>query len=623
MHHTAIVIAVLAVATTCLVGCTQGSNDGSSGESTDDSQPVVAQEMQGSPLSDEQITGFQEQLRQASQPALDKELGSVTGPGLRTPEDDSQGEDELKVAVHLVETTDEYSMVTWSMNSIDGVPRVVSDGVLLRWNMSFTEKTGSRAPSGSKTSPRPMLVAMDDPTQQTRAMPLMRHLKGTPGASDSGAECLCTTIPRRIGVEPHVLTSYFPAIAEGSDTVNLFVPKIGTIENLPVTRVDSISAPSVETTAESEMSAVYPQRTFRVGPMYASRHGMVGAVHGVRRLENSTVVYLSFTTSDQNSEPFEYKDGMNSSHASPYEYRSGITNRNDFGGIKLITPTDRHVFSTLFEPGLGSKNMFASKLKTERLEAPEGQSAKESQAIQKPLLYSHEKNGVVHDVWLFKAQFPALPEGTDTVDLDVTGAGHMVLGVKVEDGPLTPETELRIKTMNDVDRFDAPVRLRDGAWPAVVPAARISQIDEDNRGYLKDTWEVVSHVISLDDSASTKQFRQRTAVTLNTDVTFEHDSAALLPKANNALDQVARAISKAKNNPTITIDGHTDDTGENTYNQTLSEKRAQAVSDALKTRGVTNTLTVTGHGETQPLVENDSEANKALNRRVTITIPND
>ncbi len=74
-------------------------------------------------------------------------------------------------------------------------------------------------------------------------------------------------------------------------------------------------------------------------------------------------------------------------------------------------------------------------------------------------------------------------------------------------------------------------------------------------------------------------------------------------------------------NTNILIEGHTDDVGTDTYNYTLSEKRAEAVSDYLKAAGVDATrITTKWYGETQPKVDNTSDANRALNRRVEFAI---
>ncbi|MFV0522128.1 MAG: OmpA family protein [Mangrovibacterium sp.] len=75
----------------------------------------------------------------------------------------------------------------------------------------------------------------------------------------------------------------------------------------------------------------------------------------------------------------------------------------------------------------------------------------------------------------------------------------------------------------------------------------------------------------------------------------------------------------------IAISGHTDDTGEASYNMTLSEKRAKSVSSYLISQGLNkDRVHVTWYGEDKPKVANDSAANRAKNRRVEMLIvPNE
>jgi outer membrane protein OmpA-like peptidoglycan-associated protein len=71
----------------------------------------------------------------------------------------------------------------------------------------------------------------------------------------------------------------------------------------------------------------------------------------------------------------------------------------------------------------------------------------------------------------------------------------------------------------------------------------------------------------------------------------------------------------------IVIEGHTDDTGPDDYNMTLSEKRAKAVQAFLEAKGVkADRMTAKWYGETQPKYPNDSEANRQKNRRVELAI---
>lgn len=71
----------------------------------------------------------------------------------------------------------------------------------------------------------------------------------------------------------------------------------------------------------------------------------------------------------------------------------------------------------------------------------------------------------------------------------------------------------------------------------------------------------------------------------------------------------------------ILIEGHTDDTGSDAYNQTLSENRAKAVENYLVSKGISsNRFTTKGYGETEPKYDNTSPEGRSKNRRVEFAI---
>ena len=103
-------------------------------------------------------------------------------------------------------------------------------------------------------------------------------------------------------------------------------------------------------------------------------------------------------------------------------------------------------------------------------------------------------------------------------------------------------------------------------------------------------------------------------------VYFDFGKADLLPESKLELDRVVLFLNKSTN-ITLEIDGHTDDIGSNEMNQTLSEKRAEAVRDYLVSKGITATrLKAVGFGKSKPLVRGNSEEARAKNRRVEMTI---
>lgn len=106
--------------------------------------------------------------------------------------------------------------------------------------------------------------------------------------------------------------------------------------------------------------------------------------------------------------------------------------------------------------------------------------------------------------------------------------------------------------------------------------------------------------------------------TLGAMVLFKFDSTEIEAESYRVLEAYATALTGKLNEMTVTINGHTDSTGDDAYNWQLSERRAQAIKEWLirEYRIAPERLTVMAYGETKPLVNNDTKENRALNRRV-------
>jgi cytochrome c oxidase subunit 2 len=103
-------------------------------------------------------------------------------------------------------------------------------------------------------------------------------------------------------------------------------------------------------------------------------------------------------------------------------------------------------------------------------------------------------------------------------------------------------------------------------------------------------------------------------------VTFATGSANLTGVSRYELDNLADAM-KAKPALRVQLAGHTDDTGDDAQNLALSQKRAAAVLNYLAKKGISaGRVSAQGYGETQPLVANDSDENRAKNRRTEFRI---
>jgi outer membrane protein OmpA-like peptidoglycan-associated protein len=109
-------------------------------------------------------------------------------------------------------------------------------------------------------------------------------------------------------------------------------------------------------------------------------------------------------------------------------------------------------------------------------------------------------------------------------------------------------------------------------------------------------------------------------VHFESDVLFEVDSSVLGAAARSSLDQAASVFNEYPKTAII-AQGHTDSTGSETYNQELSERRAEAVMNHLIGRAVDAArITAVGYGEGYPIASNDSAADRSLNRRVDLLL---
>ena len=111
-------------------------------------------------------------------------------------------------------------------------------------------------------------------------------------------------------------------------------------------------------------------------------------------------------------------------------------------------------------------------------------------------------------------------------------------------------------------------------------------------------------------------------ITLNMpgNVTFATDSSDLSPAFFDVLSSVGKVLDEYEQT-VVEVAGHTDSTGSETYNQSLSERRASSVTAYLSSQGVISQRLITvGMGEARPVADNGSSAGRQTNRRVEITM---
>ncbi len=104
-------------------------------------------------------------------------------------------------------------------------------------------------------------------------------------------------------------------------------------------------------------------------------------------------------------------------------------------------------------------------------------------------------------------------------------------------------------------------------------------------------------------------------------VLFDFNKSTLQPSSDAVLEPVANLMAADKTLK-LEVQGHTDNVGNDAYNQTLSEARAKAVVTWLTQHGVAaDRLSSKGYGKTKPIADNGSDEGRARNRRVEIADP--
>lgn len=122
------------------------------------------------------------------------------------------------------------------------------------------------------------------------------------------------------------------------------------------------------------------------------------------------------------------------------------------------------------------------------------------------------------------------------------------------------------------------------------------------------------------EGATVQRVGEGIIITFDSGLLFKLDSYELQQETRNNLEQLAKTLNKY-DDTNILIEGHTDSSGEDDYNQSLSEKRAREVEDFLVGQQVQNSrITTKGYGEKQPLQSNETEAGRSANRRVEVAI---
>jgi outer membrane protein OmpA-like peptidoglycan-associated protein len=124
----------------------------------------------------------------------------------------------------------------------------------------------------------------------------------------------------------------------------------------------------------------------------------------------------------------------------------------------------------------------------------------------------------------------------------------------------------------------------------------------------------------LGNTATVERVGEGIKLTFDSQLLFDFGKWDLKQANKNDLQKLAETLSEYPETEVLIV-GHTDNVGSNSFNRTLSKKRAASVSSQLSAMGVKNNrLIILGKGESQPTVSNDTEISRSQNRRVEIAI---
>ena len=122
------------------------------------------------------------------------------------------------------------------------------------------------------------------------------------------------------------------------------------------------------------------------------------------------------------------------------------------------------------------------------------------------------------------------------------------------------------------------------------------------------------------EGATVERVGEGIQVTFASGLLFPYDSDVLQPAARANLTELANSLKKYPESQLLIV-GHTDDTGSDSYNMGLSQRRADAAAAFLASQGIARArIQTSGKGESEPVATNESDAGRQQNRRVEVAI---
>ncbi len=154
----------------------------------------------------------------------------------------------------------------------------------------------------------------------------------------------------------------------------------------------------------------------------------------------------------------------------------------------------------------------------------------------------------------------------------------------------------------------------------MLKAAGIGAIAGGGVGYYMDMQEAKLRKQLRDTGVSVERDGNNINLIMPGNITFRSGSAAINDSFFDVLNSVALVVQEY-DKTIVAISGHTDSVGSSSSNQVLSEQRARAVANYLRTRKISDArFEVIGLGENYPIADNSTAQGRAENRRVELTL---
>jgi outer membrane protein OmpA-like peptidoglycan-associated protein len=218
------------------------------------------------------------------------------------------------------------------------------------------------------------------------------------------------------------------------------------------------------------------------------------------------------------------------------------------------------------------------------------------------------------------AKYAALDVQTAQTDLAAADAAylkHDEAGI-VQPAYMAAQSARLAQLKGAAKADDARVAAGQAERDSILLAARTNQVDSAKRAAEAATSNSARLQAEV-DALKAKPTDRGLVLTLG-DVLFETGSSTLSPGAGRNLDRLVQFLTDHPER-LVQIDGFTDSVGTDSYNQNLSQRRADAVKDQLVSRGISSTrISTRGYGKDDPVASNSESSGRQLNRRVEVVI---